>query len=42
LDEISNPAMIEAGIDALACVGDIDAETIVEVNYGAMVGAAFA
>ena len=34
------PAMIEAGIDALAFVDDIDAETVVEVIYRAMMKAA--
>jgi hypothetical protein len=41
MDEIAvTSAMIEAGIDALAFVGDIDAETVVEVIYRAMMKAA--
>ena len=40
MDEIAvTPAVIEAGIDALAFVGDIDAEMVVEVIYRAMMKA---
>ena len=38
MDEVADTlAMIEAGIDALAFVGDIDAEAVVEVIYRAMI-----
>jgi hypothetical protein len=42
MDEIKvTPVMIAAGVEALAFVGDVAAETVVEIIFRAMVQAAY-